>query len=84
MNKNINAQEVSELAGKLIQIQKVIQLQNHHLDFIPPLRKVEEARFSYEMVYRSLVNMHEVNQDLIEDLDNIALRVSEIADELEK
>ena len=84
MNKKINAEEVSKLSDKISQMQKVIQLQNHHLDFIPALKDIDDARFYYAMVYRSLDNIHMVNQDVMKDMEEVAVRLSEIADELEQ
>lgn len=77
--------ETQEKAAMVSGIMHTIQLHNDFIDLVenPSGISIEEARTRYAHLYGTLGNMHELNQHMMRNLDDIACYLYDIAEELQ-
>jgi len=86
MNNNISPEQIKEAANRLSTAIRIVELQTNLINFVPSVRRVskEEMLLNYTYLDKALTNIHELNQDLVSDMDNIAVMLDDIAESMEQ
>lgn len=87
-NLKINkVKEMNQLANEIGDVMEVIQLINDLINFMPNRQSPEvkvDPLFYYKLTREAIGNVHQVSQGIYKDLDNIAVKLYDMADELKK
>lgn len=79
----MNKEKAREMAQKAVAVKKILVLENDYLNTVPNVKnlKVDEVLTSYMYLERALENMFELNQDLVDQLEDVAVYLYDLAGE---
>lgn len=79
----MNKEQAREMAQKAVAVKKILILQNDYLNTVPNVKnlKADEVLTSYMYLERALENMFELNQDLVDQLEDVAVYLYDLAGE---
>lgn len=87
MNKTemMTSKQAMKLGEKTAKVMKNIKLQNDLYNFLPSPKQADKEKIliAYSHLYDALDNIFEVNQELAEELDEVAFELYELSDQLE-
>ena len=79
----MNKEQTLEMAQKAVAVKKILILQNDYLNTVPSVKnlKADEVLTRYMYLERALDNMFELNQDLVDQLEDVAVYLYDLANE---
>ena len=79
----MNKEKAREMAQKAVAVKKILILQNDYLNTVPSVKnlKADEVLTRYMYLERALDNMFELNQDLVDQLEDVAVYLYDLANE---
>lgn len=79
----MNKEKAREMAQKAVAVKKILILQNDYLNTVPNEKnlKVDEVLTRYMYLEKALDNMFELNQDLVDQLEDVAVYLYDLAGE---
>ena len=79
----MNKEKAREMAQKAVAVKKILILQNDYLNTVPNVKnlKADEVLTRYIYLERALENMYELNQDLVDQLEDVAVYLYDLAGE---
>ncbi|WP_166626828.1 hypothetical protein [Jeotgalicoccus sp. S0W5] len=81
----MNKGQTLKMAQKAMAVKKILVLENDYLNTVPNVKnlKVDEVLTSYMYLERALENMYELNQDLVDQLEDVAVYLYDLSNEEE-
>lgn len=79
----MNKEKAREMAQKAVAVKKILILQNDYLNMVenPKNLNADEMVTRYIYLERALENMYELNQDLVDQLEDVAVYLYDLAGE---
>ena len=79
----MNKEKAREMAQQAVAVKKILILQNDYLNTVPSVKKLkaDEVLTRYMYLERALDNMFELNQDLVDQLEDVAAYLYDLANE---
>ena len=79
----MNKEKAREMAQKAVAVKKILILQNDYLNMVenPKNLNADEMVTRYIYLERALENMYELNQDLVDQLEDVAAYLYDLANE---
>ena len=79
----MNKEKAREMAQKAVAVKKILILQNDYLNTVPNVKnlKADEVLTRYMYLEKALDNMFELNQDLVDQLEDVAVYLYDLAGE---
>ena len=79
----MNKEKAREMAQKAVAVKKILILQNDYLNMVenPKNLNADEMVTRYIYLERALENMYELNQDLVDQLEDVAVYLYDLSDE---
>ena len=79
----MNKEKAREMAQKAVAVKKILILQNDYLNMVenPKNLNADEMVTRYIYLERALENMYELNQDLVDQLEDVAVYLYDLANE---
>ena len=79
----MNKEQTLEMAQKAVAVKKILILQNDYLNTVPNVKnlKADEVLTRYMYLEKALDNMFELNQDLVDQLEDVAVYLYDLANE---
>ena len=79
----MNKEKAREMAQKAVAVKKILILQNDYLNMVenPKNLNADEMVTRYMYLERALDNMFELNQDLVDQLEDVAVYLYDLANE---
>lgn len=79
----MNKEKAREMAQKAVAVKKILILQNDYLNTVPNVKnlKADEVLTRYMYLEKALDNMFELNQDLVDQLEDVAVYLYDLANE---
>lgn len=79
----MNKEKAREMAQKAVAVKKILILQNDYLNMVenPKNLNADEMVTRYIYLERALENMYELNQDLVDQLEDAAVYLYDLAGE---
>ena len=79
----MNKGKAREMAQKAVAVKKILILQNDYLNMVenPKNLNADEMVTRYIYLERALENMYELNQDLVDQLEDVAAYLYDLANE---
>lgn len=81
--QKLKVDEAQEKAATLSGIMHTIQLQNDFMERVESPNSLSERdiKISYHFLHKTLTNMHELNQHIMRNLDNVSVYLYDVAEE---
>jgi len=82
----MNKEKTLEMAQKAVAVKKILILQNDYLNMVenPKNLNADEIVTKYMYLEKALDNMYELNQDLVDQLEDVAVYLYDLAGEEDK
>ncbi len=79
----MNKEKAREMAQKAVAVKKILVLENDYLNTVPNVKnlKADEVLTRYMYLEKALDNMFELNQDLVDQLEDVAVYIYDLANE---
>ena len=79
----MNKEKAREMAQQTVAVKKILVLENDYLNMVenPKNLKADEVLTRYMYLEKALDNMFELNQDLVDQLEDVAVYLYDLADE---
>ena len=79
----MNKEKAREMAQKAVAVKKILILQNDYLNMVenPKNLNTDEIVTKYMYLEKALDNMFELNQDLVDQLEDVAVYLYDLAGE---
>lgn len=79
----MNKEKAREMAQKAVAVKKILILQNDYLNMVenPKNLNADEIVTKYMYLEKALDNMYELNQDLVDQLEDVAVYLYDLAGE---
>ena len=79
----MNKEKAREMAQKAVAVKKILILQNDYLNMVenPKNLNADEIVTKYMYLEKALDNMFELNQDLVDQLEDVAVYLYDLAGE---
>lgn len=79
----MNKEKAREMAQKAVAVKKILVLENDYLNMVenPKNLNADEMVTRYIYLERALENMYELNQDLVDQLEDVAVYLYDLAGE---
>lgn len=79
----MNKEKAREMAQKAVAVKKILVLENDYLNMVenPKNLNADEMVTRYIYLERALDNMFELNQDLVDQLEDVAVYLYDLAGE---
>lgn len=79
----MNKEKAREMAQQAVAVKKILILQNDYLNTVPNVKKLkaDEVLTRYMYLEKALDNMFELNQDLVDQLEDVAVYLYDLAGE---
>lgn len=79
----MNKEKAREMAQKAVAVKKILILQNDYLNMVenPKNLNADEIVTKYMYLEKALDNMFELNQDLVDQLEDVAVYLYDLANE---
>lgn len=86
MNKIMTKEQAEALAMRTSTVMRNLRLQNNLYDFLPDPKRAskDDVLMAYKRLYEALDNVFDINQGLESELDDIALALYDLGDQLEQ
>ena len=79
----MNKEKAREMAQKAVAVKKILVLENDYLNMVenPKNLNADEIVTKYMYLEKALDNMYELNQDLVDQLEDVAVYLYDLAGE---
>ena len=79
----MNKEKAREMAQQTVAVKKILVLENDYLNMVenPKNLNADEMVTRYIYLERALENMYELNQDLVDQLEDVAVYLYDLAGE---
>jgi len=86
VNKIMTKEQAEALAMRTSTVMRNLRLQNNLYDFLPDPKRAskDDVLMAYKRLYEALDNVFDINQGLESELDDIALALYDLGDQLEQ